>query len=475
MVLTIQKITATRFEFSLNGGTPISDNAPNLTTNGNYCHFKTANGASIVGKQDILYSDITVADTYGGTGNFTFSDTAELWTKLIALDFFNGVASGGGGGSTTFQALLDTPSYSGNDGKIVVINESELRLDATTFYNYNQFSQLDDVSIGSLIEGKIVEVVDTGGGVLKFALTDKPAEGTTYFSAVGGFDYNDLATATTPLAYATGDLQLTNDTLGAYTFLSQPPYGITQAWNPTTNTFDFSQLSVGDEVFLRIKLKITTSAANQTSSLKLRLLEGLAGEYDEVIDDEIYYKTADEHTISRSHNLYIGSNDMKNTPVKLLFSSDASADLEIVGWHVYIIRKSINILDVDSTTKKIKYSLTASQINNLGTTPIDIIPAPGVGKIIEVVRAYAKLNWGSVAFNANYMYLGNTIITDEANNSIYSEFLASTADKIKQISNYNSINSITVENAPLKLLGTDSVAVGDSTVDIYVTYTITTL
>lgn len=346
MALQIERILDSRFEFSLDGGDPISDNAPNLTTFGNVCHFKTKSGANIIREQNITYADITVIDTFGGTGSFTFVNIQSLWVKLIDLNFFVGAAGVGGGGSTTFAGLNDTDAYFGNDGKIPIVNENELKLDYVTFYNYNKFTQLDDVEVATLIDGKIIGVTLVSGQP-KITLVDKPADGETYFSAVGGFDYNDLDTQTTPLNYITGDLQLTNDTLGAFTFLTQPPFGITSVWDETTNTFDFSELSIGDEVFIRIHINLTTTSANQVSGLKMLFGEGTLNEFNQPIDLEMDYKTAGSHDVVRDFRFYIGNEDWRTTPAKLLFESDASATIVINGWHPYIIRKSINILDVE--------------------------------------------------------------------------------------------------------------------------------
>ena len=347
MALVLERVLDSGFDFIVDGGTPIRDNEPNLTTFGSVCHFKTKNGAHIVRNQNFEHTDITVLDTFGGTGSFTFTTIHSLWVKLIELKFFNGITGdSGSGGSTTFSGLNDTEAYFGNNGKIPIVNESEMKLDYTTFYNINKFVNLEDVEVTSLIDGKIVGVALIGG-VPKITLVDKPVDGDIYFSAVGGFDYNDLATQATPLSYMSGDLQLTNDSEGDYTFLSQPPYGITNVWDEESNTFDWSELSIGDEVFLRVHINITTTGSNQVSGLKILFGEGTDNEYYQPIDLGIAFKTAGSYDILRDLKFYIGNNDWKNTPCKILFNSDANASVTVNGWHPYIIRKSINVLDVE--------------------------------------------------------------------------------------------------------------------------------
>ena len=126
--LIITKESGNLFKFELDGGTPIRNDQNRLLTNGDYCNFKTANGASIVQKQNILYSEVTLI----ARGTFTFASVVDLWNKLQEVGFFDGLASGGGGGGVdTFLELLDTfSSYLGRDGQVLVVNESEHKIES---------------------------------------------------------------------------------------------------------------------------------------------------------------------------------------------------------------------------------------------------------------------------------------------------------------------------------------------------------
>lgn len=48
-----------------------------------------------------------------------------------------------------------------------------------------------------------------------------------------------------------------------------------------------------------------------------------------------------------------------------------------------------------------KKTLTAAQINNMFTTPVEIVPAPGANKVIFPVRAVAYLEYNSATYNVN--------------------------------------------------------------------------
>ena len=345
--LVIERVLNSGFEFTLDGGVTIFDGFPNMTSFDNICHFKTRNGANIVAKQNIDASEVTVIDTFGNTGSYNFNNVSELRNLLVSINFFRGVGFVSGSGVNRFDELVDTFKYIGNNKKAVVVDEAEQKLITEIFYNYSKLIELDDVSIKNLIKDKVLgtRLID---GVTKFTLIDKPTDGTTYFSAVGGFDYDDLETKTTPLNYTTGELKLTNDTLGTNTFLEQSPFGITSVWDESINSFDFSQLSEGDQVFLRVNIDHTTTVANQVSGLKLKFSLGNDVFFYVDIDTDIENKQAGTHNITKLQDFYV-RDEWKNNPVDLIYISDDESSIVVNGWHPYIIRKSINILDVKVT------------------------------------------------------------------------------------------------------------------------------
>lgn len=169
--LEIKKQTEGYFRFILDGDSDnaIIDNAPNATSFGPVFNFKTKNGANLIKKQYISYDQITYIDILDVS--FTFSTVDEVWIKLIDENFFEGLNQGGGSGSTRFDELLDTFSYIGNDGKVPVVDQPNLRLIPSDFYNYKDFIQLQDVSVEELLEGKIISV-GMVSGVPKLVLTD---------------------------------------------------------------------------------------------------------------------------------------------------------------------------------------------------------------------------------------------------------------------------------------------------------------
>lgn len=125
-----------------------------------------------------------------------------------------------------------------------------------------------------------------------------------------------------------------------------------------------------------------------------------------------------------------------------------------------------------------KISLTASQFKNINTTPIDLIDAPGAGKIIGNVGGLFKLNFGTIPFNfPNGLLLlknegamvGKCYIAHENANATVSGVF----DLLPPQIGGPGISAI--PNTKLQLTQNSNASTGDSTVDIYLTYEIVTL
>ncbi len=147
MSLVITKQTGNFFSLILDGGEAIISEQNRLTTIGDLCNFKTANGANLVLKQNIHYSEVTVV----ASGTFTFVSVDALWDKLIEIGFFDGTAIIPPGTIVRFDQLEDTFNYFGRDGQVLVVNESELKLDTQSidFFSAEDKAKLDSIETGA--------------------------------------------------------------------------------------------------------------------------------------------------------------------------------------------------------------------------------------------------------------------------------------------------------------------------------------
>ena len=292
--LIITKQTGNFFSLALNSDEVVISDQNRLTTVGNFCHFKTANGANIVKEQNVLFSEITLITS----GSATFPSVNALWVGLINAGFFDGLGTGGGGGGggvAEFTELTDTfPSYLGRNGQALIINESQQRIESVPFYNVQNFVQLADAP-SSLLPNKMITTNANGTALI---MSEIPTIPDPYLASIGFFDYADLATQTTPISFVTGvEKKLTNDGLGSTTNKLFPPYGITDVWSSSTNACNFSQLSLGDAVGIRFDVTATTTASNQVVRAYIKLGIGTPSEYIlNIFGQQI--KTAQENQFS---------------------------------------------------------------------------------------------------------------------------------------------------------------------------------
>lgn len=156
----------------------------------------------------------------------------------------------------------------------------------------------------------------------------------------GFFDYNDTATASTPIAVPGTNtyVYLTNDGLGAFTNKTYKPGDITDIWDSVNNQFDFSQLSLGDTLDIRIDLEVTTSQPNQAVDVDLELAIGTGNEYD-ILFDKTTYKTAGAKDVNEFTGIYLGDTNTKNNPAKFKIRSDFPATVIVRGWYVRILKR----------------------------------------------------------------------------------------------------------------------------------------
>ena len=357
--LIITKQTGNFFSLALNSDEVVISDQNRLTTVGNFCHFKTANGANIVKEQNVLFSEITLITS----GSATFPSVNALWVGLINAGFFDGLGTGGGGtGADRFTELIDTfPSYLGRNGQTLIINESQQRIESVPFYNVQNFVQLAD-SPSSLLPNKMITTNADGTALI---MSEIPTIPDPYLASIGFFDYADLATQTTPISFVTDvDKKLTNDGLGATTNKNYPPYGITDVWSTSTNACNFSQLSLGDAVGIRFDVTATTTSANQDISGYIKLGIGTPSEYIlNIFGQQI--KTAQENQFSLFTKLYIGNEDIRTAPAEFYILSDNNGTVKVNGWYFQIERRSINVVTVDAIvpdTYKVSFIYSGSTI-----------------------------------------------------------------------------------------------------------------
>ena len=233
-----------------------------------------------------------------------------------------------------------------------------------------------------------------------------------FYSGVGYFHYNDVATSTTPLVVLpTIPKKLTNDTLGGYTNVTERPYGVSAfVWNGTLNQFDFSSLSIGDMVQLRVDLLVTTTSANQNVSIYAKFGVGTANEYDLLISHSLVKTITTDLQVVESCIFSIDNTDWRDFPAELYILSDDDATVQVNGWYIPIIKKAANIVNIptDSTKEDVinksdsyttssttTYSSTKALVDGLGTKQNTLVS----GTNIKTINGESLLGSGDIVIS----------------------------------------------------------------------------
>lgn len=154
-------------------------------------------------------------------------------------------------------------------------------------------------------------------------------------NSFGWQDYNDLATKTTPITLTANTwTNLSNDGAGPYSQMSHKIFDHGNIWNTSTNSFNFSGLSIGDVILMRLSATITTYNSNINVGGKLRLAVGSAIEYDVPFFAGLI-KSSGSHYITTTTMIYIGSTETRDYPGKVMALSDTSGTkVEVDGWFI---------------------------------------------------------------------------------------------------------------------------------------------
>lgn len=159
---------------------------------------------------------------------------------------------------------------------------------------------------------------------------------------MGWYDYNDLATTTTPIPLTTAGTyyDLTNDGLGVNTQISYGISDIANIWNASTGRFDFSGLDVGDTIDLRVDANFVTTSANTALEMSLEVATGTGSAFYIPLITALNIKAAANTRIIGRTDFYLGSTTIKNNPARLRVKADATGSSIIVnGWFVRVIKR----------------------------------------------------------------------------------------------------------------------------------------
>lgn len=226
-------------------------------------------------------------------------------------------------------------AHSSNSPKIYsyLSNDSFADVTATDYFIVKKFQ---------LLKGDLIYCVLSDGNFEFQVSADKST--VTQFITVpadnlsgGLFDYNDLATQSTPLVVtvAGSPVLLTNDGLGPGTNKLFAPTGVTDVWDADNDVFDWSQLKLGDTVGIRLDIEVITTSVNTEVHAELNLGTG-GNAYTIAFINDRNFKTTDTHPLTVFNKIYIGDLNTLDNGGQFKISTDKDCTVIVNGWFLQI-------------------------------------------------------------------------------------------------------------------------------------------
>lgn len=238
----------------------------------------------------------------------------------------------------TQSTFAPASSSAANTPKIFAYDSSDsLATVTTTGYFIAKQYQLShgDWIFCNLVDGVVIlEVASDTSSATQYSAATLPVDN----CRIGFFDYNDAATASSPIAVTggAGNVGLTNDELGSFTIKTYAPASVSDVWNASTDRFDWTDLKLGDMVDIRLDITVTTASPNTNIIVDLELAIGSGTPYF-IEFAEITEKTAAAHTVERYNGIYMGNTETLNNPARFVIRADGNCTVVVNGWYCKVL------------------------------------------------------------------------------------------------------------------------------------------
>jgi len=218
--------------------------------------------------------------------------------------------------------------------------------DTPNFYSYKTADEIAVVMVAGYFADKMHQLRECDQIMIRSSDRSGIYEVTSDQSSVrivgpdtGFYDYENTLPAQTITGNSTYQ-KLNNNGLGTHTKKQFRPRGLDLdgVWNVTTNQFDFSQLSLGDQLLIRIDLTITPSTPNQDIDIAINF--DIGGESFLLMVDHLIPKRTDDIGRHISYvAIYMGTQNVIDNPAEILVRSDATTTILVHGWYINITRR----------------------------------------------------------------------------------------------------------------------------------------
>lgn len=115
------------------------------------------------------------------------------------------------------------------------------------------------------------------------------------------------------------------------------PAGVTSVWDSVSSQFDFSQLSIGDMVDIRVDGSLTNTGFNESFALNFVSAIGSPSEFTLPFSsgNRLFAGTS---VVSRYNGIYIGFQDMIDSPSELRVTTTDAASGFLIDIYIKILR-----------------------------------------------------------------------------------------------------------------------------------------
>ncbi|MCP4324570.1 MAG: hypothetical protein GY787_22470, partial [Alteromonadales bacterium] len=131
-----------------------------------------------------------------------------------------------------------------------------------------------------------------------------------------------------------------NDGQGSFTNLAYLPDGVTTLMDTSTGAFDFSELSLGDNCFIRNDFTINPNINNSLLSLRYELGSGGSIYTLETIIGRLDSGSNQDYRFSLTPQMiYMGDTNTKDNAIKLQVKLSTNGTLVNAGTSIGVVRK----------------------------------------------------------------------------------------------------------------------------------------
>ena len=156
----------------------------------------------------------------------------------------------------------------------------------------------------------------------------------------GFADYNDAATAITPITLPAGVwTELTNDGLGPNTNLQFIPPGVTELMDLPSGHIHVGELDLGDSIVIRNDYTVTTSAANTCVMFRYMLGTGPAAYTLENLVGTLPMPTTQQFTLTANF-IYMGDTNTKDNPIIPQLMLDKAGSVVNAGTVIEVVKRT---------------------------------------------------------------------------------------------------------------------------------------